>query len=260
MSAPGPAPTRSAPGARGGGGGHAEPHRIGEADWLEEAIFGSLDGVITSLALVVTVAAVLDEPHHAVFLTVIAASVAGTLSMFVGAYLSSRSAEHLVRRERAREEWEVDHVPEIERQEVEEIYRRQGFNAEEVAILVKGLTSDKKRWVDMMMRDELGLSAEPPERSFRHASIIGVSYLVGGSLPALPFLFAGTSAGSFLGHPVEDTLMVSLGLGAVILAVVGVIDAGFSGRGRLRSIVDMLAIGFATAIAVFLVTTLLAPA
>lgn len=247
-------PRRPAPGA------HAEPHRVGEADWLEEAVFGSLDGVITSLALVVTVGAVLAESGKTVFLTVIAAAIAGTMSMFVGAYLSARSRENVVRKERAREEWEVDHVPEIERQEVVDIYRQQGFSEAEVEILVRGLTSDKKRWVDMMMRDELGLEADPPQRSFRHAGIIGVSYLIGGAIPALPWLFGGVSAGRFLGHAVADTLLASLGLGAIILATVGVIDSGFSGRGRLRSALDMLAIGFATAIAVFAVTTLLQPA
>lgn len=240
---------------------HAEPHRIGEAEWLEEAVFGSLDGVITALALVVTVSAVLSEPAHSVFLTVIGAAVAGTMSMFVGAYLSSRSHENLVARERAREEWEVDHVPEIERAEVEEIYHRQGFTDAEVAILVNRLTSDKKRWVDMMMRDELGLEAEPPERSFRHAGVIGGSYLVGGAIPALPFLDTGNARiGWFFGHPVPATLVISLTLGAVVLAAVGLVDAGFSGRSRWRSLVDMLAIGFATAIAVFVVTTVLSPA
>ena len=238
---------------------HAEPHRVGEADWLEEAVFGSLDGVITSLALVVAVSAVLGDASHDVFLTVIAASVAGTMSMFVGAYLSARSREHLIRRERAREEWEVEHVPEIERAEVEEIYRQQGFNDEEVALLVRGLTSDKKRWVDMMMRDELGLEADPPDRSFRHAGIIGASYFAGGALPALPFLFTTATATRPYGHPLGDTFLASLLIGAAILGGVGIVDARFSGRGRARSVVDMLAIGFATVIAVFVVTSALAP-
>src|SRR5271156_6564540 len=141
--------------------GHQEAHQSQGADWLEEAVFGSLDGVITSLGLVVTVGAVLSLTNHAIFLTVIAAAVAGELSMFVGAFLSARSTENLIRRERAREEWEVDHVPHIERQEVEEIYRKQGYTPEETATLVEILTRDKKRWVDMMMRDELGLPYEP---------------------------------------------------------------------------------------------------
>ncbi|HTT26318.1 MAG TPA: VIT1/CCC1 transporter family protein [Thermoplasmata archaeon] len=247
-----PAPPPHAP--------HQESHQNEGAEWLEEAVFGSLDGVITSLGLVVTVGAVLSLENHAIFLTVIAAAVAGTLSMFVGAFLSARSTENLIRRERAREEWEVDHVPQIERQEVEEIYRKQGYTEAETATLVEILTRDKKRWVDMMMRDELGLPYEPPKRSFRHAAIIGLSYLVGAGIPALPFLYPNDPTRSVLGHAVGVSFLVSLGLGALILATVGVLDAGFAGRSRVRSAAEIIAIGFATAIAVFLVTTLLAPA
>jgi VIT1/CCC1 family predicted Fe2+/Mn2+ transporter len=241
-------------------GPHQESHKAGDADWLEEAVFGSLDGVITSLALVVTVSAVLQAPDHQVFLTVIAGAVAGTLSMFAGAYLSSRSRAELIRSERAREEWEVDHVPEIERQEVEEIYRSQGFSEEEVAILVRAVTSDKKRWVDMMMRDELGLDPEAPPQPLRHAWVIGFSYLLGGAIPSLPFLLGNTATTEIVGHSVGVTLLISLGLGGLILASVGAFDAGFAGRSRVRGTAEIVAIGFATAIAVFLVTTLLAPA
>jgi VIT1/CCC1 family predicted Fe2+/Mn2+ transporter len=239
---------------------HEETHQSHGAEWLEEAVFGSLDGVITSLGLVVTVGAVLSLTNHAIFLTVIAAAVAGTLSMFVGAYLSARSTENLIRRERAREEWEVDNVPHIERLEVEEIYRRQGYTEEETRTLVELLTRDKKRWVDMMMRDELGLPYEPPKRSFRHAGVIGISYLVGAGLPALPFLFPNDPTRSVLGHDVGTSFLISLGLGALILAGVGVLDAGFAGRSKIRSAVEIIGIGFATAVAVFLVTTLLSPA
>jgi VIT1/CCC1 family predicted Fe2+/Mn2+ transporter len=239
---------------------HTESHQGQGAEWLEEAVFGSLDGVITSLGLVVTVGAVLVLANHAVFLTVVAAAVAGTLSMFVGAYLSARSTENLVRRERAREEWEVDHVPEIERQEVEEIYRKQGYTEEETQTLVQILTKDRKRWVDMMMRDELGLPAEPPARSLRHAAVIGISYLVGAGIPALPFLAPQDPTRVILGHAVGVSFLASLSLGALILASVGILDAGFAGRSRIRSAAEIVGIGFATAIAVFLVTTLLAPA
>jgi vacuolar iron transporter family protein len=256
-ASPEPAPAES---ARPALTPHQESHQNQGAEWLEEAIFGSLDGVITSLGLIVTVGAVLVLANHQIFLTVIAAAVAGTLSMFVGAFLSARSTESLIRRERAREEWEVDHVPQVERQEVEEIYRKQGYTEEEVQTLVGLLTKDKKRWVDMMMRDELGLPYEPPKRSFRHAAIIGVSYLIGAGIPALPFLATQDPTRPIFGHAVGVPLLAAMGLGALILASVGVLDAGFAGRSRVRSAVEIIGIGFATAIAVFLVTTLLSPA
>ncbi len=239
---------------------HAEMHFADSADWLEEAVFGSLDGVITSLALVVTLNIVLSETSHTVFLTVIGASVAGTISMFVGALLSARSRENLRKRERAREEWEVDHIPEIERQEIEEIYRKQGFSESEVRLLADRICSDRKLWVDVMMRDELGLPAEESTRSTRHAGIIGFSYLLGGGLLALPFLFSSGPTRTVLGHTLGIEFFTSLGLGALVLAIVGVVEARFSGAHPVRSVAEIVAIGLAAAIAVFLVTTALTPA
>ena len=238
---------------------HVELHFAGSANWLEEAVFGSLDGVITALALVVAVTVVLGEPDRTVFLTVIAAAVAGTLSMFVGAYLSARSRANLVRRERAREEWEVDHVPDIERREIEEIFQRRGFNEEEVAMIVRRITSDKKLWVDTMMRDELGLDPAAAPEPLRHAGIIGLSYLAGGAIPALPFLWNSAAGTEFLGHLLPWDFLGALTVGGVILATIGFAEAGFSGANRARSAIEVLALGLATAITVFLVTTLLTP-
>lgn len=250
----------SPPGRRGVlPGTHAESHKAGQADWFEESVFGVLDGVITALALVVTVAVVLAEPSHTVFLTVLAAAVAGTLSMFVGALLSSQSRAALIASERKREEWEVDHVPDIERREVEDIYRAQGYGDEEVAILVRHVTSDKQRWVDMMMRDELGLDPDAPPEPLRHAGVIALSYIIGGGIPALPFLLNNGPTTQLLGHALAWTVVASLGLGGLILAVVGVLESRFSGRSVWRGVAQIVSIGFATAILVFLVTVLLAP-
>ncbi len=235
-------------------------HRAESANWLEEWVFGMLDGVITALALVVTLGLVLDEPTHDTFLTIMAAAVAGTLSMYVGALLSARSRTHVIRSERAREEWEVDHVPEIERREVEEIYRNQGFSPAEVKILTDRVTADKKRWVDMMMRDELGLIEEGEDRAGQHAAIIGFSYLIGAGLLSLPFLFASTTVGSIAGHAFGSAFVVAMALGSLILASVGLLESRFGGTHPLRGAAEMIAIGLATALAVFVVTILLTPA
>jgi vacuolar iron transporter family protein len=239
---------------------HQESHLSGSADWLEEAIFGTLDGVITALALVVTLAVVVTADDHTIFLTVMAAAVAGTLSMYVGARLSAQSRADLIRRERAREEWEVDHVPEIERREVEEIYEKQGFTPAEVKLLTDRVTADKKRWVDLMMRDELGLQEEAKVQPGRHAAIIGLSYLLGCGLLALPFLASSSVVGSVAGRGVGSDFLGSMVLGALTLCGVGVLEARFAGRHPLREAAIMVSVGLATAIAVFVVTTLLTPA
>ena len=239
---PDPAVTAWTPPAQDG-----ESHVAGSANVLEDVVFGTLDGVVTSLALAVSVAGVLQLTPVQSALTVIAAAVAGSLSMFVGALLSARVRTNLVRSERSREEREVREKPEEEREEVRAIYRARGFTEEETEILVRRVTADPKRWVDMMMVDELGLPPQANKRPLAHGAFIGASYLLGAILPALPFLFIGNT---------REGLYVSIAVGALELVTVGIIQARYSGTSRLRGAGEILLIGLAAALVVFLVTYL----
>ena len=226
-----------------------EGHLAPRADLIEETVFGVLDGVITSMALVVSVALVLQLPAHATFLTVAAAAVAGSISMFVGAHLSSRSRVHLILRERAREEREIVEKPDEERKEVRAIYKARGFSDAEADLLTARVSADPKRWVDMMMRDELGLDPVAIPTPLRHGAAIGLSYLLGSFLPAIPFLAGGEST--------NGMIVAALGIGGAELAVVGVLQAQFAGLNRAYGALEILAIGFGAALAVFAVTTVL---
>ena len=170
--------------------------------------------------------------------------------MFVGALLSARALSNLIQRERLREEREVVEKPEEERQEVRDIYLARGFTKDETEILVQRVTSDRERWVDMMMRDELGL-AEADPAPFRHGLVIGASYLLAGILPALPFLSHN--------FPVAQELWASLSVGGIELVIVGILQAHSSGTSRIRGAGEILLIGIGTALAVFLIIVALQP-
>jgi VIT1/CCC1 family predicted Fe2+/Mn2+ transporter len=228
-----------------------EGHKSGGARALEDSVFGVLDGVITAISLSVATAGVVRLNHAGVFLTIVAAAVAGALSMFSGALLSGRAKADLIRREREREEREVLEKPEEELREMETIYRARGFAPEEIAILLKRLSADKKLWVDTMMVDELGLPPRPEAEPLTHAGTIGVYYLIGGVLPALPYLT------SWL--PVFQELELSVAIGAAELAAVGLVSSLFSDRSWFKGVVEILAVGLGTAAAVLLVTLALQP-
>ncbi|MCI4321004.1 MAG: VIT1/CCC1 transporter family protein [Thermoplasmata archaeon] len=228
-----------------------EGHKAAGANRLEDSVFGVLDGVITAISLSVATAAVVRLDHAGVFLTIVAAAVAGSLSMFTGALLGARAKADLILRERAREEREVEEKPDEERREMETIYRARGFNDEEIAILLRRLTADKKFWVDTMMIDELGLPPQPESEPISHAGTIGVFYLLGGLLPAIPYLVTSMS--------VFQNLELSVAIGAAELAGVGLISAIYSGRPWYRGILEIVGIGFGTAAAVLLVTLALQP-
>jgi vacuolar iron transporter family protein len=229
----------------------AEGHQAEGADRLEDSVFGVLDGVITAVSLSVATAGVVRLDHAGVFLTVVAAAVAGSLSMFSGAWLSARTKRDLVARERAREEREVEEKPEEERREVYEIYRARGFSEEEAQILLRRVTSDKKLWVDTMMRDELGLPPEYEPEPLAHAGTIGAYYLLGGLLPALPYLIGWLS--------VFQDLELSVAIASAELAAVGVLEARYSGKLWFRGVGEIVLIGLGTAVAVLLVTLALQP-
>jgi vacuolar iron transporter family protein len=229
----------------------AEGHKASEAARLEDSVFGILDGVITAVSLSVATAGVVRLNHAGVFLTVVAAAVAGALSMFSGALLSARARRDLVLRERAREEREVDEKPEEERREVFEIYRARGFTEEETTMLVNRITSDRKMWIDTMMRDELGLPPDVEAEPLTHAGTIGVFYLIGGILPALPYLVTSLS--------VFQDLEISVALASAELAAVGVLNATYCGKRWLYGLGEILLVGLGTAVAVLLVTLALQP-
>ncbi|MCI4369904.1 MAG: VIT1/CCC1 transporter family protein, partial [Thermoplasmata archaeon] len=183
--------------------------------------------------------------------TIVAAAVAGSLSMFTGALLSGRAKADLIRSERAREEREVDELPEEERREVHDIYRNRGLTEEETKILVDAVTSNKRLWVDTMMREELGLPPYPEDQPIAHAGTIGVFYLIGGILPGLPYLLTRLSLFS--------ELELSVAVGSAELAIVGIVGSLYSSRSWYQSVAEILAVGLGTAAAVLLVTLALQP-
>lgn len=226
---------------------------------LEEVIFGIMDGAVTNLAVVAGVAAAASSTSFIVTLAALAAMLAGSLSMFTGAYVSGHARYELAMRERRMEYEEIKVVPDAERAEVREIYLQQGFSPDEAEILTKRVTSDPDRWVAMMMRDELGFSDDelirPP---IRHGIIIGLSYLLGSIFALAPFAIANMLPGSVSGLPNLHGLTAPL-LGAVLLSILifaalGAMKERFGSGRPVKGALQLVAIGLATAALVFLIS------
>jgi VIT1/CCC1 family predicted Fe2+/Mn2+ transporter len=102
-------------------------------------------------------------------------------------FASERAREERAREERAREEREVSEVPHRETAEVHDILRSYGLNEADAARVAKSIKADKKRWVDFMMRFELGLEEPDPKRAGRSALTISLAYIAGGLISLTPF-------------------------------------------------------------------------
>jgi len=173
------------------------------------------------------------------------------LSMAAGAHLSARSDLDYYRREREREEWEIEHFPEGEREELRAVYRDMGFAEDDVETLVRIQTRDRKLWVDMMMIHELGLVREQAE-PLRSALATFLAFVVAGSVPLLAYVGGLTqpwSATAMFGWSVGATAATLFGLGAARSLVTGV--------GWFRGGMEMLVVGGAAAAVAYAVGAVL---
>ncbi|HXP90733.1 MAG TPA: VIT1/CCC1 transporter family protein [Fibrobacteria bacterium] len=98
--------------------------------------------------------------------------------MGLGGYLAARSDADHYASERRLEIQETRTIPEVESQEVTDIFLAYGISAQESAGVVAALRRNRKSWVDFMMRNELGLETPKPQRSLRSALTIAAAFLI----------------------------------------------------------------------------------
>jgi predicted membrane protein (TIGR00267 family) len=119
-----------------------------------------------------------------------------------------------------KEQQEVEQVPDVETEEVRQIFRDKGLHGEVLERVVKEITSDKKVWVDVMMRDELHLTPTSGTNAVGRALVTGFATLIGSLIPLIPFLFV-----PLFGISVTAATVVAVPLCAVVLFAVGAYKA-----------------------------------
>ncbi|MDX1476833.1 MAG: VIT1/CCC1 transporter family protein [Saprospiraceae bacterium] len=156
-------------------------------DHLGEFVYGGIDGSVTTFA-VVAGAAGAGLSSAIVLILGFANLLADGFAMSVGAYLSTKSQQQNFEKHRKVEAWEVEHMPEAEREEVRQIFRDKGFEGELLEQVVEVICADKDRWVDVMMTDELGLMKEK-----KSATAIGavtfISFVMVGLIPLVVYVW-----------------------------------------------------------------------
>jgi len=164
-----------------------EEHK-GAGSYVGDFIYGAIDGSVTTFAIVSGVAGASLSANIVIILGM-ANLLADGFSMAVGNYLSNKSRNEFIQNERKREEWEVEHYPDGEVEEVRQIFRKKGFAGRELESAVKTITSDKKVWVDTMMADELGLMEERLS-SLKKGVVTFVSFVLVGSIPLISYFLS----------------------------------------------------------------------
>jgi len=211
---------------------HVEKH-FTATETVRDVVIGMADGLTVPFALAAGLAAAVSSTK--VIVTAgLAEIVAGAIAMGLGGYLAARTdAEHYASEQR-REDWEIDNLRDKEVQEVTDIFRDYGLQGESLATVVTALTADRKRWLDFMMRFELGLEAPDPKRAPISAGTIAVSYLVGGLIPLTPYMLVSS---------ISDAFAYSVGFTGLALVVFGGIKGHFTGINKAKSAAQTLLVG-----------------
>ncbi len=228
----------------------AEKHGGASSQYLGDMVFGGLDGIITTFAVVSGVAGAQLSPHI-VLIMGLANLFADGFSMATGAYLSAKSDQEYYQRERQREAWEVDHFPEGERAELLEMYRNQGHSEEDARVLVAIKTKDKEQWVNTMMLEELQMIPETSKPLVSAAATLA-SFVIAGAVPLLVYLL-----GLLFPIPANISFPVSLGLSALALFGLGAAKVLVTERNPWKSGLEMLLVGGLAAGVAYLVGALL---
>ena len=209
---------------------------------LAEIILGGQDGLVNVLGIVLGVASATSN----VFIVLIAglvATFAESISMAAVAYTSTRAEQDHYWAELKQEKWEIEHVPEVETEEIRLIYMKKGFRGAELERMVKSITSNKELWISIMMTEELGLAPIETQNPVRAAGIVGVSAFVGSVIPLIPFAFL----------PVQTAMVASLVIATIVLFSVGAYKAKITVGSWYKSGLEMAVVGMLAAIVGWLV-------
>lgn len=215
-------------------GQHTERHRTNQ---LSDIILGGQDGLVNVLGVILGVAAASQE-LRIILAAGLAATFAESVSMAAVAYTSKAAAHDFYRSEVAREKREMKEVPDVEREEIREIYRKKGFKGELLEKVVEVITSDEKVWLDTMMLEELQLMPIDDRKPFISAFVVGVSAMIGSLIPLVPFIFL----------PIGTAMYLAIGVSALTLFLVGAVKARLTVGNWGRSGIEMTVIGLVAAL------------
>jgi VIT1/CCC1 family predicted Fe2+/Mn2+ transporter len=226
---------------------HVERHFLAN-ETVRDVVIGMSDGLTVPFALAAGISGVAGASSKIVVLAGLAEIVAGSIAMGLGGYLAARTDFEHYDTEKARENWEIDHLPEREKEEVADVFRNYGMDEVHIKPILDAMSNNREQWIDFMMRFELGLEPPDPRRASRSALTIGMSYIVGGFIPLTPYILI---------PDLTIALIISVIVTLTALFVFGYIKGRFTGTKPLRSGFQTMLVGGVAAGVAFILARLI---
>jgi VIT1/CCC1 family predicted Fe2+/Mn2+ transporter len=204
---------------------------------LSDVILGGQDGIVNILGLVLGVAAASGSPKI-IIAAALSTTFAESLSMAAVSYTSTQADRDYYNGQVEREKDHIQRFTDIEREEIRRIYELKGFSGKQLDDIVYTITSDVKRWVDVMLAEELKISPVEEGGLLRTAGIVGIAAIIGSLIPVIPFF----------GLPIWVAMWASIVLAGASLFIVGAYKAKVTVGVWWKSGLQLLGIGLVTAL------------
>jgi vacuolar iron transporter family protein len=225
---------------------HAEQH-LDAPDFIRDIVIGMSDGLTVPFALAAGLSGTVSSTGIVV-IAGIAEIAAGCIAMGLGGYLAARTDREHYMNEFEREHQEIVEVPDLEKEEVSVVLRKWGIPENSINPAVQTISEDPDKWVEFMMKHELGLEEPDPKRARNSSITIGLSYVVGGLIPLSPYIFI---------HRANTALYVSVIVTLIALFIFGYIKGKFTGSKPFKSAWQTTLVGGIAAGAAFLIAKLI---
>lgn len=226
---------------------HHEELHLTSSDLLRDVVIGMSDGLTVPFALAAGLSGAVDSTSIIV-IAGIAEIAAGSIAMGLGGYLAGKTEQDHYKSEVKREYDEIENLRHREIEETKEFFANIGLSEEIQEKATEEISRDKDKWVDFMMKYELGLEKPDPKRATKSALNIGLSYVAGGLVPLSPYFF--------IKDPIE-ALKISALVTLVCLFVFGWFKSKMTGINPLTGAVRVMLIGALAAGAAFGVAKLI---
>lgn len=220
--------------------------RVARVSRVREVIFGTQDGLLTTLGLVSGVGGATGD-RYTVLVAGAAGAFAGMIAMGAGAYISGKSQQEVHQAEVEVERSELRANPERELEELVRLFQDEGLPEEDARVVAGKIAARPSAMLAAMTRMELRLQVEPGQ-PIREGVFMALAFAVGAIVPIVPWLALSTGhIASVAGLDVSPALLVSAGVTLLALFFMGAGKARFARTSSLRAGLEIMLIGLGAA-------------